>query len=367
VRIEAAFVKGTRVLYRLDVRLREPRLHAELAARGGRRLLVERDDSGRAWEYRYPGLLALGHPAGAAGPPELVGDLRYASPQLVADLFVERGRKAEAAERHDEAFAEYEKATRIDPGYAQGYLRTGMLHDARKDQRQALLHYTAAAQAAYPAALKADAHVRIGRLYFDQRQPELALQSLARALQENPSHARAHFLAGLTYHSLLRKPTEALTAYQKAVQARPDHGVAHYNMGLIYQDRRDLAAAAGAFRKAVEHLPADPQASRQLIAVTLDVGDFAGAEAEARRRLGVAATDATAMVALAMALSGQLPERHAVVAFFAEDARLKEALEWLDRAIAAGYNDRGTLEQSRHLQKVRDQGPLAFRKVLSRL
>lgn len=370
-RVEAVFVKDTRVLYWLDVRLATPLGYADAARLGGRRVLVEKDDAGRTWEYHIPGFLALGYPATVDGPPRVVQELRYASPQLLADRFVTRGRKAEEDKRWDDALTEFEKATRIDPTYALGYLKMGTAWEGKGDRKQALLHYTAAAQAAYPADVRANAHYLAGVVYYDDHQPELALKAFGRTLATNPGHARAQFHVGLTYHSQLKNPGEALAAYQRAVALKPDYDVAHYNIGLIHQDARDFRLAAAAFAKAVQHAPAWIKASHQLLAVTLQLGDFAGVEREARRRLAVQSDDTVAMVHLAMALSGQLPERSTVVAFLTnavtEDARLAEALEWLDRAVTSGYADRKVLEQSTHLQKTREQGPLAFKKILAKL
>lgn len=370
-RLEAAFVKDTRVLYRLDVRLASPLPYDEVARQGGRRVLLDPDDAGRVWEYRVPGFLALGYPATPDGPPPAVHELRYASPQLLADRFVARGRKAEADKRWDDALTEFEKATRVDPTYAAGYLWMGVAWEGKGDRRQALLHYTAAAQAGYPAATKAAGHYRAGLLHLEDGQAELALRAFNRALDELPSHARAHFQVGLTYHGHLRKPKEALAAYQKAVALKPDYDVAHFNIGLLHQDARDARAALAAFQKAVDHAPAWTKASHRLMAQAVGLGEYLALEREARRRLGVQSDDTVAMVNLALALAGQLPDRAAVIAFLSslgnEDARLKEALEWLERAVAAGYGDRKMLDESPHLQKLRDQAPLAYRRIVGRI
>jgi tetratricopeptide (TPR) repeat protein len=370
-RLEVVFLKETRVLQRLDVVLRAPLAYGELAARSGRRVLVEKGDEGRVWEYRVPSFMALGYQATAGGPPLVVERLRYVSPQYLADLFVARGKKAEGQKQLDDALTEFEKATRVDPAYALPYVRMGAIYEAKTDRAQALVHYTAATQAAYPSAAKASAHYRIGTIYVQDRQPELALTAFTRALGDDPTLASAQFQIGLTYHGLVKKPAEALAAYQKAVLLKPDHAAAHYNMGLLHADARDAKAAAAAFQKAVESNPTWDKGSHRLLAARLALDDFAGVEREARRRLEGQADDAVAMVHLAMALSSQLPERSAVVTFLSglvnEDPRLKEALDWLDKAVAAGYAEKAVLEQSPHLRRVREQSPLVFKKVVARL
>lgn len=54
------------------------------------------------------------------------------------------------------------------------------------------------------------------------------------------------------------------------------------------------------------------------------------------------------MVFMAMALSSQIPDRHAVVGLLNwllsnKDPHLKGALDWLDKAVSAGYTDKANL------------------------
>jgi hypothetical protein len=97
------------------------------------------------------------------------------------------------------------------------------------------------------------------------------------------------------------------------------------------------------------------------------MSDFTEAENTARRRLAQEPDDTTAMVQLAMALSSQAPERAALLALFQEDAQLKDALEWLDKAISRGYRDRRELESSTYFRRVREQESRSFNNLLGRL
>jgi tetratricopeptide (TPR) repeat protein len=368
-RIEVIYTGDRRLLHLVEVVLKQPLPYGELAARAGRRALVEKDATGRVWEYRIPTLLALGYPAPKDGPPLTVDRLRYTNAQYLADLFIARGQRAEGEGRPEDALIEFEKATRIDATYAAPYMQMGRLWQARGEPRKALVHYTAATRAAYPASVKAGAHLAVGRLHHEDKQGDLALRALERAVAENPGDAAAHFWTGLTYQSLLRKPAEALAAYQRAVALKPDLAAAHHNTGLIHLEQKDLRAAAAAFQKAVEARPEWVKPSDQLLPLRLTLGDFAGAEQEARRRLALRDADIEAMAYLAMALSSQLPERAALIALLTplseEHPRLKEALEWLGRAVARGYADTVTLEQSPYLRQLREQAPRAFRSVVA--
>ncbi len=368
-RIEVTYSGDRRLLHLVDVILKQPLAYGELAARAGRRAFVEKDASGRVWEYRIPTLLALGYPAPKDGPPLTVDRLRYTNAQHLADLFIARGQRAEGEGHPEDALIEFEKATRIDASYAAPYMQMGRLWQARGEPRKALVHYTAATRAAYPPSVKAAAYLAVGRLHHEDKQGDLALRALERAVAEHPTDAAAHFWIALTYQNLLRKPAEALAAYQRAVALKPDLAAAHHNMALIRLEQKDLRAAAAAFQKAVEARPEWAKPSDRLLSLRLALGDFPGAEQEARRRLALKDADTGAMAYLAMALSSQLPERLALIALLTplseEHPRLKEALEWLDRAVARGYADTVTLEQSPYLRQLREQAPRAFRSVVA--
>jgi hypothetical protein len=97
------------------------------------------------------------------------------------------------------------------------------------------------------------------------------------------------------------------------------------------------------------------------------MSDYIKAETAARRRLEHQSDDATAMIQLAMALSSQAPERPALLALFQEDPQLKEALSWIEKAIAGGYADKRELENSPYLQRLREQESRAFNNLVGRL
>lgn len=111
----------------------------------------------------------------------------------------------------------------------------------------------------------------------------------------------------------------------------------------------------------------DPHDVGQLADAALRANDFAAAEKECRRRLGVQPDDAEAMVSLAMALSSQAPELSGLLALLADEPRLKAALEWRDKAVAAGYRNRQPFEQSPYLHQVREQSSFSFNQILSKI
>jgi tetratricopeptide (TPR) repeat protein len=72
----------------------------------------------------------------------------------------------------------------------------------------------------------------IGRLYLDQGNLEQALPWLAKAVEVNPNHWRAHFSLGVASHKAKRYD-EALAAYARAAAMSPDDADTHANIGWI--------------------------------------------------------------------------------------------------------------------------------------
>lgn len=372
-RIEAVYVKGNRQLLMLDVSLKRPVPYSDLAAAAGQRVLLEKG-ADRTWEYRTPGFLGLGYPGPGGGTPQLVDRLRYVSPQFVADLFVARGEKAEYEKRSDDALTEYEKASRIDPRYALPYLRMGKLHE-KSAADKALLYFTAATKADYPPRAKAEAYYLIGRREHNDNKAESAQKAYVQAIAEDSTYAPAYFWLGRLYRIALKKPQEAIAAFEKAIALKPEGSLTYYawyNIGAVHEEQGNTKAAASAFRKAMEADPSDPvennaKASHQLAWNLLKSNDFSAAEKACRQRLEHEKGDRMAMLYLAMALSSQAPERPALFGLFIDDPRLKESLEWLEKAVAAGYGDKAALEGSPYLKQLREQSSLSFNRLVSKI
>ncbi len=113
------------------------------------------------------------------------------------------------------------------------------------------------ARHAYHQALEldpamADAHVNLGRLYHEGRQPAEAEAHYRAAVQQASDDPVVHFnLAVLLEES--GRSDEAVEAYRSALKADPDFADAHHNLGLLFD-------ALGKRTLAMTHL----QAARKL-------------------------------------------------------------------------------------------------------
>jgi Tfp pilus assembly protein PilF len=124
--------------------------------------------------------------------------------------------------RLDEALSRFQKATELDPNYAEAHMNVGVtLAEAARWQEAVAAYRRALALPTLPT-------------------PHVAYQNLGLAL----------------YH--LKRYREAEEALRVALRLDPQMGVAYYNLGLVLaaQNRRDEARAS--FRRAVELAPQSP-------------------------------------------------------------------------------------------------------------
>jgi tetratricopeptide (TPR) repeat protein len=113
------------------------------------------------------------------------------------------------------------------------------------------------ARHAYHQALEldpamADAHVNLGRLYHEAKQPAQAEAHYRAAAQQTSDDPVAHFNLAVLLEELGRTD-EAIQAYRCALESDPDFADAHYNLGLLFD-------ALGKRALAMTHL----QAARKL-------------------------------------------------------------------------------------------------------
>ena len=107
------------------------------------------------------------------------------------------------------------------------------------------------ARRAYHQALEldstlADAHVNLGRLYHQAKDPARAEAHYCAAAQHAPTDPIPHFNLGVLLDELGR-PDEAIDAYRKALAREPNFADAHYNLGLVFE-------ATGKKSDAITHL-----------------------------------------------------------------------------------------------------------------
>ena len=229
------------IVARLDVYLKEPLLAAALASGFGNMVVSrERPEGGRE-EFYYPSFQGLIYEAGGAGDRALA--ISFLSPRLLADYYSERFNEHYGAKRYREAAVEADKAAVVDPDYARGYLAQGLYYESQKDFDEALVRYNAAVAAKYTPEKKARAYMRMGSVYFyEKNQADKAAEAFQRAVQTDPALAVAH----LEYGRFLlkqKRDAQALAELGKAVESDPAYLEARLELASAHFKRKQYAEA----------------------------------------------------------------------------------------------------------------------------
>jgi tetratricopeptide (TPR) repeat protein len=119
--------------------------------------------------------------------------------------------------------------------------------------------------------LSPDAILLVGQLWTDMADYARAVQSFHRALDHNPSLARAHYFAGLAQlhwdHS-----NEAIEEFNAALKLAPDDPDANIGLGYVYLQEAKQAEAIAIFRSVIATHPENGNAHYQLGKLLLDAG-----------------------------------------------------------------------------------------------
>ena len=101
--------------------------------------------------------------------------------------------------RHDEAMELLERAVRVDPAYAQGYLlkATGLTNRGKLEEADAAFREF---EKRFPPT--ADSEFRRGSFFQANGEPKRALEHLRRSLALDPSRVRCHYLMMLCHRDL---------------------------------------------------------------------------------------------------------------------------------------------------------------------
>lgn len=96
------------------------------------------------------------------------------------------------------------------------------------------------------------ANVNLGAGYLRQGRPQLALESLERALRQNPRLASAHSTIAIAYDQL-DVPEEAERHYRRATQLEPSNAAAHNSYAVFLCRQNRWNDAESVFRRAIDN------------------------------------------------------------------------------------------------------------------
>ena len=111
-----------------------------------------------------------------------------------------------------------------------------------------------------------------GRVYFDQKNYELAVADFGRALEQRPNDAVLHRRRGEAFYRT-NLYDEALADLDRALELDPRSATAHDRRGLVYAAQGRHQEAAGEYAQALKLNPQEPWANLHLVKIYLTIGD----------------------------------------------------------------------------------------------
>ena len=121
------------------------------------------------------------------------------------------------------------------------------------------------------AGLSVDAILLVGQLWTDMGDYSRAVRAFQRALDRDPSLAKAHYFSGLA-QLRWEHETEALDEFKAALKLAPDDPDAKVGMGYVFMQQGKQAEAIELFRSVVATHPENGNAHYQLGKLLLDGG-----------------------------------------------------------------------------------------------
>jgi tetratricopeptide (TPR) repeat protein len=421
--VVVTFFPDTRQVALLDVYLKTPLIPDLLRSQFGTRIMVREREAGVTEELYYPKLQSLS--VTKKDNTELVGSVGYVSPRLIADAFVERSRKLRSEKNFSEAQTEADKAVLVDPDYARSYLEQGYCLSGLKSESEALVSYVAAANARYgpqdislahtevamqfwktknwldsvptefQQAIAAapdldEPHMHYAEFLLEQKKADQAQTELAAAVRLNPGNmeartlladylfGRSQFAEALPQYGALsawaetpqantadnakaelhlrygtclsrtQKSADAIAALLKAVQRNASLTAAWSLLGSEYRKSKDFEKAMGSYRSGIKVNPQDFDLNQGLGNALLESGQSDAARRQMEETLRLRPNDAM--------------QRFYLARCWAALNKKKEAISWIQQAIAAGLKDRALLTGDPFLQSLQKDGD--FKKLL---
>jgi Flp pilus assembly protein TadD len=166
----------------------------------------------------------------------------------------EKGRKAEAREKHDQAIRHYRRAIELAPDFypARNNLGSVLLNQSKYDK----------AQAEFEAVIRlnqndAAAYLNLGNLFLLTKRYGDALGPIQEGLRKQPDHPFGHFLLGTLYGRLGRF-TECERSLREALRLDPTMSRPHLELVNLYMHQQRTTDAITELRQFLEVFPSDP-------------------------------------------------------------------------------------------------------------
>ena len=195
----------------------------------------------------------------------------------------------------DQAREAYEKAIRLDPGYADGHNNLGAMHLKAGETDKAVRSFRKAheidVQAPQPL-------VNLGNAYLQVKRFQDAVSAFGKALQVGPDSAEIHHNLGYAFLESGRLD-DALASFDSALRLRPRYASAQNNKGTVFLRKGRFEEAGRAFAEAIRIDSEFRPAYINLAMTRLRANEIGKAEDVLRRLLKMNPDDAMALDLLA--------------------------------------------------------------------
>ncbi len=199
-------------------------------------------------------------------------------------------RRYDRPQNIDNAIAAFERATSIDPGYAQAYAGAAEAWWRRYDHsRDPAALDKALANASKALASNdqiASVHVTMGMIRAGKGEYELAVREMRAALQLDPLSADAYRELGAAYEAM-RRDSDAEATYRKAIELRREDWWSVKQLGVFYFRTNRYAEAERAFLDVIRLTSDSAKAYSNLGAVYLAMGRIPDATKQFERSLAI--------------------------------------------------------------------------------
>jgi tetratricopeptide (TPR) repeat protein len=202
-----------------------------------------------------------------------------------------------------------------------------------------------AMRAAAARVLEGQQAVRRAGLLVARGRYALAAEEYRRALDAQPSDASIHNQLGICYQRL-SNDAMAHREYQRALELRPRYAEVWNNVGTLEQSRRRFKSAVRAYKKAIDLKPSLATPWKNLANAYLALGQPQEAFEAYEEALRLDPTILEEQPAGVPAAGVDAAAQYALLAkLLAAKGQVQPALDFLERAKAAGYRDFRRIEQ----------------------
>jgi tetratricopeptide (TPR) repeat protein len=180
-----------------------------------------------------------------------LNDATQKNKRAAAQSLYSQGLAQISRDDYAKAVAYFDRATEIDPNYAEAWYQAGFCYGMLGKHADAL---KASRRAAALRPEWAETFVNVGASSFALGQFKDAVEAYRQATRLDPYNPDAQFALGLSLNKLNRADEEIL-AYKRAVAQKPDHAGALERLGLAYFKAKRFAEAAQAFETLKTYKP----------------------------------------------------------------------------------------------------------------